>query len=968
MRSFLGSFKQFSECVEGYADLLHQLEKVCGGRKAAERIVWTEELKKVFDKARLATREVKGVHTPRPTDTIHTYSDYSQAARAVGGRMVIVRKEDGKEKQLHGGYFSVVLDEFKGRWIPCEAEAAGVRLTLEHFAPYIRESLNQAVHFTDNLPVVQAYKRSLTGAFSNSSRIATFLTSISTICSDIVHKPGKTLHSADFQSRHPTGCEDPAQCQICQFARSVQKKGDEASKIRALSIQDVLDGTVALPFIQRKAWLVSQHQDKVHIDLRRLIQSGQQPEKRSTGGPATKLKLLYNLYRSGDLKVDKDGLVMAKAKDGYFAGWVISVPSQLMPGIANAIHIKLGHPSKSQQMALMARYFYSPGHAAVIQAVADACLHCRSLKPLPRAFSQDSTEKVDTVGTAFAVDVMERHGQKIFVAREKFSQYTRLELLRDQTADSLRTAIIKTVLPWAHRDGATIRCDGATALQSLAAESDVPGSLLHTYKLKIEIGRLTNPNKNAVAENAIKEVQKEILKHKPDQKQLSEEDLIIVERITNERIRNRGLAAKEILTCRDILTNKPKTIKDEFISQEQYDKRVDSHLRKSEGRKHEQEDFHVGDLVMIKNQLSKLEQRHTYIITGFINDMIEIQKIHTQFRAKKSLVYPSEIMKASSASEETRKQLEVEYPNDDLKNENDEEHRQHMDKTKVTPSSCSDQVTPLDTGTLRKRGRPRGPSKPLTDQQESSRPTRFPRQAKSDAQTKLRVSARISQTKLSTLRPKSLAEYKYRLASSNKVIPTLSIDPNHSEDPDTEWVSYVDVYPVRETQDHEHLPFLQEEDVLGLTPLQAARKQEEREEDTARLFNLLPASQLQVGVVVHQAAHVVHRPQGGGEDDNIPNTDQHPPRSILKKSGRPRTRSAVKTPEKTVGIKQPECSDEVKLNSVQNLDLVLDTVNIDSPNGGSLDLGQNNPFRRLRERESIQYRVFHNEGKKVLRK
>ena len=143
-------------------------------------------------------------------------------------------------------------------------------------------------------------------------------------------------------------------------------------------VQDVLDGTAALPFIQRKAWLASQHQDKVHIDLRRLIQSGQQPEKRSTGDQATKLKLLYNLYRSGDLKVDDDGLIMTRAKDGYFSGWVISIPSQLLPGIANAIHIKLGHPSKSQQTALMTRYFYSPGHAAVITEVCDACLHCRS--------------------------------------------------------------------------------------------------------------------------------------------------------------------------------------------------------------------------------------------------------------------------------------------------------------------------------------------------------------------------------------------------------------------------------------------------------------------------------------------------------------------------------------------------------------------------------------------------------------
>ena len=164
--------------------------------------------------------------------------------------------------------------------------------------------------------------------------------------------------------------------------------------------------------------------------------------------------------------------MMIKSKDGYFDGYVVSVPHKMFPGIAFSLHVKLGHPSKGQLSALMARYFYSYGGPGVIQMVTENCVQCRSVQQVPAAFAQDSTELVDALGTRFSIDVMERRGQKIFLAREKLSQYTWLELLPDQTASALRKAIVRTILPWVHNNGATVRCDGATALQSLATEAN----------------------------------------------------------------------------------------------------------------------------------------------------------------------------------------------------------------------------------------------------------------------------------------------------------------------------------------------------------------------------------------------------------------------------------------------------------------------------------------------------------------
>ena len=65
LRSFLGAFKQFSDCMPRYAILLHELEKLVGGRGSTERITWTPEIKKAFEKARRATNNIFAITIPR---------------------------------------------------------------------------------------------------------------------------------------------------------------------------------------------------------------------------------------------------------------------------------------------------------------------------------------------------------------------------------------------------------------------------------------------------------------------------------------------------------------------------------------------------------------------------------------------------------------------------------------------------------------------------------------------------------------------------------------------------------------------------------------------------------------------------------------------------------------------------------------------------------------------------------------
>ena len=359
MRSFLGSFKQLSSSLPKYAETVHALEKAAAGRKSSEHIIWTEALDESFQAAKKLASNPIGLAEPRPTDILKTYSDYSAETKAVGGRLTILRKqEDGTVIELVGGFFSAVLSKHKRKWLPCEGEACAIRLVLEHFQHHIRENNNHTIHYTDSMPCVLAWKRSLRGAFSASARIATFLTGLSSLPVELHHKPGKMMYTSDYASRHPAICTFD-NCQICKFVREWEDKGDLASDIRQVKIEDIKSGRSLMPLTQKIPWRNIQNNDGIHNKLRELITTQQLPESRKTNGPFTKLKLLHNKYTEGKLFIDKDGMFMVRSQDGHFNGAVISVPPAIYPGLVSALHIQLDHPSRNQLSDLLDRYFYT---------------------------------------------------------------------------------------------------------------------------------------------------------------------------------------------------------------------------------------------------------------------------------------------------------------------------------------------------------------------------------------------------------------------------------------------------------------------------------------------------------------------------------------------------------------------------------------------------------------------------------
>ena len=638
LRSFTGSFKQISQCIQQYAPILHELEAVQGGKASRDYIQWTPQLEATFNAAKEAARDPQAVVYPRPDDIIHTYSDFSSSHRAIGGRMMIERKmEGGVTKMFLGGHFSMVLDKFKEKWTPCEGEALGIRLTLDHFADYIRESNNQAIHHTDSKVCVQAWHKAKRGEFSTSARVAAFLSGLTTLDVKVLHTPGKDMWTSDFASRHPPQCKDRSKCQLCAYAEEWQIHGDLAGQIKKISAEEVLLGRQSIPYTNRGTWLNVQANDPTSCRLTNLIATGQAPPSKKTGGEFTRLKQLHTLFSKGQIRIEEDGLITMETKDGHFKGRAVYVPNSIYTGVIQAIHLRLDHPSKHQMTQLLQRYFYTPGGGSMISDLVDSCHRCMSLKKLPAILAADTTSEIQGFGSNYAADVVERCGQKFLIVRENLSSLVTITTLENQTADSLRQALLDSVLDTCPDQGCSIRTDGAAALQSLAKEADMEGSIFYKFGITICVGNPLNKNRNPIAETAIKEFHKEVAKAHGANKKLSKQEVSCLQRTMNSRIRSSGYAAREIMLRRDIQTNSAKDIRDETLEKLKIQDRTDmaaSQLSSRSGKVSPDTVFQVGDMVFLRAGGDKLHPKENYVITFIDGEDITIRKIENQFRAK----------------------------------------------------------------------------------------------------------------------------------------------------------------------------------------------------------------------------------------------------------------------------------------------------------------------------------------------
>ena len=225
-------------------------------------------------------------------------------------------------------------------------------------------------------------------------------------------------------------------------------------------------------------------------------------------------------------------------------------------------------------------------------------------------------------------------------------------MIDSESSDSLREALLCSILDFTSPSGTDVQVDCATGWQSLKSECLQEGSTLKKYGIRIDLGRALNKNKNPIAKNAIKEFHKEWLRLNPRGGPLSRSEISQVVRNMNSRIRNRGLSAKEIAFQRDQYTNRFKLVNDTDLSHQQYEERSKHHpdpVIKDEFR------FEIGDNVYLKGDKSKYRAREMSKITDLFTKEKEmwarLHKFDSQFRAKEYDMKLAELMPVAPKDE-----------------------------------------------------------------------------------------------------------------------------------------------------------------------------------------------------------------------------------------------------------------------------------------------------------------------------
>ena len=371
-------------------------------------------------------------------------------------------------------------------------------MAIRHFAPYIIQSPHTTEVLTDNRPCVQAYEKLKRGEFSASSRVTTFLSTVSCYSVHIRHIAGVENLPSGYASQNPKECLDSS-CQICKFIVELKD-----SVVHSFSVSDVLQGTVKMPFTSCAAWQATQlecsHLQRTHCHL----SQGTRPSKKAT-------KII-------DVKcyLKDESLLMAFSlcetiNPSNPPREHLAVSRSVLDGLLTALHIRFSQPSKYQTKRLFSRYFFPLDVDKAIDLVSSSCHTCESVKSIPKHFQpQSSVELPQSMGISFAA--AKCHTQLILVLRETVSSYPLTTLIKSEKHEDLRNALIVlcSQLRSLHDGGATVRVDPAPGFGTLATDP-----ILLSHRITLDTGRVKNRNKNPVAERAIEELGLELLNLSP---------------------------------------------------------------------------------------------------------------------------------------------------------------------------------------------------------------------------------------------------------------------------------------------------------------------------------------------------------------------------------------------------------------------------------------------------------------------
>lgn len=148
---------------------------------------------------------------------------------------------------------------------------------------------------------------------------------------------------------------------------------------------------------------------------------------------------------------------------------------------------------------------------------------------------------------------MKSSRQLIFVLRESETSYTSSLPLEDEGHQTLLDAIVKLCLKMRLMDSPppVIRTDPAPGFKAL-----INDPLLKKHRITSALGQAKSPNKNPVAERAVQELERELLRQEPLGGAVSPLTLTVITSALNSLIRSCRLSLREMWTQRDQFSNK----------------------------------------------------------------------------------------------------------------------------------------------------------------------------------------------------------------------------------------------------------------------------------------------------------------------------------------------------------------------------------------------------------------------------
>ena len=372
-------------------------------------------------------KSTENLTIPIPDDKLILTIDASPVNSGIGATLFIMR--DGKRYVAE--CFSLKLKTHHLGWQPCELEALAITCAVKHFSPYIRESKHPFQILSDGKPCVQAFGKLRKGHFSASARVSTFLSCLSEHQVILCHLKGDNNKSSDYGSHNTQNCADSS-CQICKFVEEISE-----SVVRIIKVEDVMSGTVRMPFLNKVAWWTAQHD----------CSSLQRAYAHLTQGtrPSRKANRIRDVKRYLEIcTIDQHGLIIVRKPNQFLhQRELVVVPENIVPGLVTALHIQFNHPSKHQLNKLFHGYFYAICSNKVIDDIVRSCAQCNSLKVLRCEMFQQSSSPSPKPGIQFASDIIERCQQKILTTHDIHTSYTTAIIIPDQTSNTLHSAILE---------------------------------------------------------------------------------------------------------------------------------------------------------------------------------------------------------------------------------------------------------------------------------------------------------------------------------------------------------------------------------------------------------------------------------------------------------------------------------------------------------------------------------------------